>query len=102
MNRTFARWLLALAILAPVAVVGIGAVLDRPATGTTAPSREELERDAGFYRQSAGRQCGIDPGMLAHQETRDGEITWLSLQDGRTLGFTFVGRTGTVFCGVGR
>jgi hypothetical protein len=93
------RVLLAAAVLAPFVVIGLGRALDGPASPV--PTGRELERDGDFYRDSAGRQCGLDPDSLAHQEVRDGEITWLSLRDGRVVGFRFDGRTGEVFCGGG-
>ncbi len=64
-------------------------------------TRSELTGDQTFYRDSAGRQCGIDPETLTVQDIKDGEITWTVLQDGRTIGFRFAGRTGKVFCGPG-
>jgi hypothetical protein len=102
MTRSRRWWgtvlMFAIAIGIPLAV-GIVALLHR--TDPSTVTRGELERDGDFYRDSAGRQCDLDPVSLAHQEVRDGEITWVSLQDGRTVGFRFTGRTGKVFCGRG-
>ncbi len=99
MSRRWARVLLFLAIIAPFVVIGLGRVLDGPASPV--PTGRELERDGDFYRDSAGRQCGLDPDSLAHEAVRDGEITWISLRDGRVVGFRFTDRTGKVFCGQG-